>query len=388
MRFIILLTFLFISSFQLNASGIEFFHGTWEEALEKAAAEEKLIFVDAYTTWCGPCKRMAKTVFTLPEVGEFYNANFINLKLDMEKPAGRAFGQKYPVSAYPTFYYIDEKGGTVLTTKGGRKANDFIELGKSALGRVDRSLDFVEEYDKGNRDPELVYNYVRALNKAGKPSLKISNEYIKSQKDLTTPANLAFILEATVQADSRIFSLLIKHRSAIEKLTSKVIVDEKIEKACMATLDKSIEYESEDLYKEAKDKMKEHHSSKGKEFSYLADIKYYDATLQTDLYIKACAGCAKKAYSKNAEKLHELAKGINASYGTNKKAMETAEKIAGRAAKIGKKSTYYFTYARILMSNGKKKDAINAAEKSVELAGDNANESRSAKKLLEVIKNS
>ena len=54
---------LFIVS-SLTGQGIDFFHGTWEEALEKATAEEKPIFVDAYAVWCGPCKRMAREVFT------------------------------------------------------------------------------------------------------------------------------------------------------------------------------------------------------------------------------------------------------------------------------------------------------------------------------------
>ena len=62
----------------LRAEGMEFFHGTWEEALAEAKKQEKIIFVDAYAVWCGPCKRMAKNVFTQDRVGEFYNKNFIN----------------------------------------------------------------------------------------------------------------------------------------------------------------------------------------------------------------------------------------------------------------------------------------------------------------------
>jgi len=379
---------LFLMSFQTNAQGMDFFHGTWEEALAKAKAEEKIIFVDAYTTWCGPCKRMAKNVFTLPEVGEFYNANFINMKIDMEKKPGRAFQKKYPVSAYPTFYYIDEKGETVLTTKGGRSPEDFIGLGRTAVGKVDRSADFATAYEKGDRDPELVYNYVRALNKAGKPSLRIANDFIKSQKNLTSPQNLRFILEATTQADSRIFSLLVKHRKAIERISSKEAVSEKIELACKATLGKSIEYQSEDLFVEAKDKMKDNCPEECKDFAMKADMRYYNETNQPELYVKSCNTYAKKAIKKDGDQLATLAQSMTSAFSKNKKVMEAAEKIASKSVKEGKKASHYFTYAEILNRNGKKKDALAAAKKSIALAGDNMNVKQRAERLLKMIENS
>ncbi|MFM7401482.1 MAG: thioredoxin family protein, partial [Bacteroidota bacterium] len=96
------------------AQGIEFFHGSWPEALTKAKSEEKLIFVDAFASWCGPCKRMAKESFPDPKVGELYNASFICLKIDMEKPENAEFAGKYPVSSYPTLFFIDADGKIVL----------------------------------------------------------------------------------------------------------------------------------------------------------------------------------------------------------------------------------------------------------------------------------
>ena len=76
-----LLTFsLFFSLFCQAQSGIEFFHGSWDEALELAKKEHKAIFMDAYAEWCGPCKRMAKNIFTQKEVGDFFNKHFINVK--------------------------------------------------------------------------------------------------------------------------------------------------------------------------------------------------------------------------------------------------------------------------------------------------------------------
>jgi thiol:disulfide interchange protein len=63
---------------------IKFESGTWSQIKAKAKAENKLIFLDAYTTWCGPCKWMARNVFTNDTVAQFYNATFVNAKIDME----------------------------------------------------------------------------------------------------------------------------------------------------------------------------------------------------------------------------------------------------------------------------------------------------------------
>jgi len=275
-----------------------------------------------------------------------------------------------------------------LTTKGGRSPEDFIGLGRTAVGRIDRSVDFVAAYEKGDRDPEMVYNYVKALNKAGKSSIRIANDYIKSQKDLTTPENLKFILEATTQADSRIFSLLIKNRAAIEKLTSKEAVSERIEQACRVTLSKSIEYESEELFVEAKEKMKDNCPEACKEFGMQADMKYYNETNQPALYLKSCNTYAKKVIKKDADELATLAQSMTGAFGQNKEVMEAAEKIASKSAKQGKKAMHYFTYAQILNKNGKKKDALAAAKKSVELAGEKTREKQQAQRLLQMIENS
>ena len=368
MRWTSLLFLLCLASSSALAGGIEFFHGSWEEALEQAKTQDKVIFVDAYTTWCGPCKRMAKTVFTQEEVGEFYNSNFICMKIDMEKEMGLRFQEKYPVAAFPTLYYIDGNGEVVHRTKGARNANQFIELGRTVIGKTDNSGDYAKKYEEGDRDPELIYKYVKALNKAGKPSLKISNDYLKSQKDLNTPFNLRFIYEATIEADSRIFSLLIKHRSAIEELEGKDKVASKIKAACKKTAQKAIEYESADLHQEATDKMKAHLGNAGAALAMEMDMNYFRTRDDVKNYLKVCNTYVKKKVKNDAKQLHFLAKDIKMSFSTDSKAMKYAEKLAKKAAQNGGLYNYYYTYAEILFHNGKKKEALNMANEALERA--------------------
>lgn len=113
--------------------GIEFFEGSWQETLKKAREEDKLIFLDAYASWCGPCKAMQKNVFPTDKVGEYFNTHFISVKIDMEKGEGPALSAKYGLTAYPTLYFIDHKGKVVKSALGYHNVNKLLKLGETAL---------------------------------------------------------------------------------------------------------------------------------------------------------------------------------------------------------------------------------------------------------------
>jgi thiol:disulfide interchange protein len=128
----ILLAFFMLLSFATKAQGMEFFQGTFNEALAKASKEKKMVFMDAYTTWCGPCKWMAANTFTDASVGTYFNANFINVKMDMEKGEGPMLARKYAVMAYPTLLFISPSGEVIHKELGAKPADTFIEAGKKA----------------------------------------------------------------------------------------------------------------------------------------------------------------------------------------------------------------------------------------------------------------
>ena len=113
--------------------GIQFFHGTFEEAKQLARKENKLIFMDAYASWCGPCKMMAKRTFTKEEVGTFFNKNFINLKMDMEKGEGPSLARKFGIRAYPTLIFINGKGEEVAKTVGYHSKTALLEVGETVI---------------------------------------------------------------------------------------------------------------------------------------------------------------------------------------------------------------------------------------------------------------
>lgn len=152
-----------VASFAADSStGIKFFKGTWAEVVAKAKAENKLIFADFYTQWCGPCMNMAEGVFTLPTVGDFYNSNFINVKIDAEEAEGSVLAKKYGVRSYPTYAFIDPNTQENLHRSGSTQtAEVFIFTGQSALTPNMRSFYMDSEFDKGNTDREFLKGYIR-----------------------------------------------------------------------------------------------------------------------------------------------------------------------------------------------------------------------------------
>ncbi|MEP1780384.1 thioredoxin family protein [Reichenbachiella sp.] len=135
------------------------------EARKMAKNQKKQIFFDAYTTWCGPCKQMDKQVFTNPEVADFFNADFINAKYDMEKGEGISLKTKYEVSAYPTYLILDDEGNVLHRYVGAMSPEEFIKFGET--GKSESSLSKMRErYEAGARDKMFILDYIQSLKNA------------------------------------------------------------------------------------------------------------------------------------------------------------------------------------------------------------------------------
>ena len=118
-----------------SETGISFHQGTWDEALQLAEKEGKPIFLDISASWCGPCKRLKANTFPDDEVGEFYNANFINVMVDGEKGEGIELARKYEIRGYPSLIFVDNNGQLIAQTAGYRNPEQFIEIGKTIINR-------------------------------------------------------------------------------------------------------------------------------------------------------------------------------------------------------------------------------------------------------------
>ena len=180
--------YVFVAFFMLQVGAFaqtNFEELTLAKALEKAKAENKLVFIDTYTSWCMPCKYMANTIFPKSEMGEYLNPRFVCVKYNTEEGEGAEIMKRYEISAFPTFLILNTEGEVQHKIVGGSEtAKDFIKRVAEGLDE-DKAIGILAaKYGRGDRDIELLVKYARALLAVDDPlTVQVANELISKLND-------------------------------------------------------------------------------------------------------------------------------------------------------------------------------------------------------------
>ena len=159
----------------------------WKKILKKAKKEKKLIFIDCYTSWCGPCKMLSANVFTREDVGNQFNRDFVNVKYDMEKDAdGVILKNTFDVKAFPTLVFVDPNTRQVVHKMvGAGSAEWLMEGGKIANDPRNNLSGLTMRYDAGERSVDLLSRYLNALASAYMQEKQgaVAAEYLNALSD-------------------------------------------------------------------------------------------------------------------------------------------------------------------------------------------------------------
>lgn len=371
MKNILIIAFFIIASIsQAQNRHINFETGNLASVFEKAKKENKLIFVDAYTTWCGPCKQMAKQVFTNDSVADYYNITFVNLKLDMEKGEGIEFRNKYQVNCFPTLLYLNGEGNLVHRSAGSRVAHDFIELGKSSL-IPEKAYTYVKaKLEAGKLNESTISEYVDLIaGNCGDPSDKIA-VYMKDVKDqdLLKRTNWLLMRDYINDYQSREIKYMFANLPTYEARFGKDTVAEKIIRLGEGYFSKYIYVEKCDIagYENAKKEFAKLYWPNSAKILFNADINVYRRFDKPKFYTLASSDFL-KYNSDNASALNETAWNFYENV-NDKDQLKAAAAMSKRACELNTNYANLDTYAAVLYKSGKNLEAEVWANKAIEKA--------------------
>ena len=383
--------FIFCLSLSLfSQETIKFENLTFKEILAKAKAEKKLVFMDAFAVWCGPCKLMEKNVFTLPAVREYYNANFINARFDMEKGEGREIAAKYAIRSYPSFLFLNGDGEVVLKNYGYMDEENFIAFGKEANNPKLTESSYKELFEKGEKDPEFLLNMMRLYaDNDYEMAKKVSERYflVKAKGPLTKD-DLGLLLYFIKSTEDQNYKIFTKRKAEVEKLMSADVYKQfdaniKISKIMETALNQETGViDDAYFYKNATPLI-------GKEDAEVAlnrmKVIFYPNVGNFVGYEKAALDYYKNDEGFTSEELLKAAWFFSQNI-TNKESLKTAAMWAEKSVMQGENSENTYILASLYAKTGQVEKAKAFGEMAKTLAENQGKDATMAKNLLETLK--
>jgi thiol-disulfide isomerase/thioredoxin len=383
---------LFLSLQYIMAQGIQFSEGSWADIQKKAKSENKYVFVDAYAVWCGPCKWMAKNIFTEKSVGDVFNKSFVSYKFDMEKGEGPDFSQKYNVHFYPTYLFFNPNGELVHISGGAKEAKDFVTDAENALNPEKQLFSLKKQFESGKKDADFLANYLEALEGAGmtKEASEPLNLYLSSQKevDLVSEKTFNILCNLTNNVRDKGFQTLTKYTAEYSKLKGEKTVNEAIENIILNSYE-TAGRQSDAVFKKETDKIVSNTSLSKEmkdEMTLYGDVLYAQYTNDFNTYCSQVDKLVEKYSAKyaNYNFLNNIAWYMYENT-DDKTKLKKAESYAKRSVNAQKEFFNLDTYAHILFKLGKNKEAKTAIEEAIQLGEAKKQDVSESKSLLEQI---
>jgi thiol-disulfide isomerase/thioredoxin len=376
-KIILIVTFLFIFSssngFSQNRS-IRFTEKPWQEIVAMAKKENKIIFLDGFASWCGPCKWMAANMFTNDSIADYYNKTFICASFDMEKGEGLMLRQKYAVRAYPSLIFINANEEMVHERVGApQKVRDYIDMGMVALNPGEGLAAYIKKYKEGNNSPEFIQTYLYRLAEAYIPVNTVLKKYFATQgeSDLLNRINWNIINRFVSDINDPPFDFLVKHRSEYGKLYSKDSVNAKISDVYMNSMNMTFRNgntrNADSAYTVLKEKVKASGFEDAGKVIFKADLLWYQSRGKNSEFLELAYNNMEK-YDQDDYSLLSGVAWMVSSMTTEQKYLEKALSWFKRSVSLMEEPVNLDRYASLLFKMGKTDEAIKQEKKAISLA--------------------
>jgi thioredoxin-related protein len=379
----ILLTISVVCFYLLSFSqdeGIHFEQGmSWQQVLAKAKKENKYIFVDCYTTWCGPCKFMAKNIFPLKETGDAVNPHFISVGMQIDStnqdsdtvkrayPDARLISINYDIRAYPTFLYLSPEGKLVHRTEGStRNAAEFIINTKNAMNPDRQYYAMIEKFRSGSRDTAMLESLMNLAiqNENGFLADSVIRVWLPLIKNVYTTDRLQMITQIAIEPGTPEFDLFYHNAEKINRLFKPGYAENVVMNAVIQHNQSIVEAfnnpaSTPDWNKIYSEISGQYGAALAHQIVISVKPVYYKKNKNWDLYIKNLLPFLKE-YEANLDPI-DLNNGAwdIFQYSTNRDDLNYGLSLSERSMNSQKNNpTFIDTYANLLYKLGRKTEAI------------------------------
>jgi len=383
--------FIFISLFTFAQDGIQFQELPFKDLIAKAKKEKKLVFIDAYASWCGPCKMMEKNVFVTKSVGDFFNKNFVNARIDMEKGEGREVASKFAVRSYPTYLFLNGEGELVSQNYGYMEESMFLLMAQDINSPNNTKGSLKERFAKGEKDPEFLINIIK-LNSTSdfEFAKKASERYFENKKktEELTKEEIGYLLYFLKSTEDPNYKVFVSRKSEVIKLLPEKTYSDFdhqliLSKIVAQSIDEKNKQINEDYF------MKTAEPLVGKEEAVTklnqTKLAYYEQTANFPEYEKTALEYYKKTDSFDPNELLKAA-WIFSEHVKNKPSLKKAAEWAEQSVMRGETSENTYILAKIYFLTGNIETAKSFAEMSRNIAVQNNKDASLAEELLKQIK--
>jgi thiol-disulfide isomerase/thioredoxin len=361
------LSLLIISNVYAQDDKIAFSTNAWKDILVQAKTENKPIFVDFYAEWCGPCKMMSKQVFTDKEVANYYNANFISVKIDAEKQELELV-EKTGITAYPSLYYFSPDGKVLNKQVGALKAKEFKAFGENVvnmLGIAKKLPEIKATYEKNPQDLSATANYIKALTLTNQVILadSIAKIYLPkvAEKDLQKAENWEIISRYVRDFDNREFQYVSKNAKTFLELYGEEAYGTFFYEVLNKNLEKTVKAKSLENLATIKTQFAMFNQQMGSEFTEEfhnlgLEMYYYQATGNKEKYLELMITQTDKYLLENGGELIKRIFEIIQKY-DSKSALEKANTWSQKLLKNENSALSNYVCATVFFKQGNKVEA-------------------------------
>lgn len=389
-----LVTTFFVLLFSLTFAqeeGIKFDQSAFKDLLARAKKEKKLVFIDAYAVWCGPCKMMDKNVFTQKSVGDYFNKTFVSSRIDMEKGEGREIAQKFAVSSYPTFLFLNGDGELVSQNYGYMEPSLFLSMAQEVKAGNSKEGSMKERFAKGEKSPEFLMNVMK-LNSSSdfEFAKKASERYFanRNSKEPLTKDEVGLLFYFIKSSKDPNFKILIDKKDEITPFLPEQSYNEYKNQILLAdVMETAIDNTNHNINEEKFMQAAEPLVGKEAANTKLNQIKlsYYEQNANYAAYEKTAL-----EYYKNPDlfEANETLKPawIFSEHITNKASLKKAAEWAEKSVMRGETPENTYILAKLYFLIGNKDLALNFAELSNSIAKQNGKDANLSEELIKQIK--